>query len=75
MAFKHRRLTAKSVEGADKIELSKSGRAIIVTHKAVKAEVDPKTKVVKGHLLAEMRSYYPVNDGNLKRMRLWKPKR
>lgn len=30
MAFKHRRLTAKALEGADRVELSKTGKSIVV---------------------------------------------
>ena len=75
MAFKHRRLTAKALEGADRVELSKTGTSIVVIRKAAKANVDPKTKVLKGHIFAQEHQYYPVNEGNLKRVKLWKPSR
>jgi len=74
MAFKHKRLTTKAMEGASELRISKSGRAIVVVHKATQAEIDPKTKNVKGHIFAERHSYFPVNEGNLKRMKEWKPK-
>ena len=75
MAFKHRRITKNTLSGANKVELSKTGKSIIVIRKAAKANVDPKTKVLKGHIFAEEHLYYPANEGNLKRVKLWKPKR
>ena len=72
MAFKHRRLTAKAMEGADKIELSKTGKSIVVIRKASHAEIDPKSKVLKGHIFAEEHSYYPATDKNLQHLKEWK---